>query len=60
LGAIAIPAASAFTRLEREVILGGYYVALATEDYPNYYIFMKVAYLTETDVYIDWLYAYRG
>ena len=60
LEAIAIPDASEFTRFGCEVILGGYYVSMATEDYPNYYIIMKVVGLTETDVLIDWLYVYRG
>jgi hypothetical protein len=60
LGAIAIPDPSEFTRFGREVILGGYYVSIAAEEYPNYYIIMKVVGLTDTDVLIDWLYVYRA
>lgn len=60
LGAIAVPAAAEFTQFGREVALGGYYVSMAREEYPDYYIIMKVVGFTDTDVLIDWLYVYRG
>jgi hypothetical protein len=59
LATIAIPAAPEFTQFGREIVLGGYYVSMARDEYPNYYIIMKVVGFTDTDVLIDWLYVYR-